>query len=89
MQRYPSLSIWFKKAEKRPSRVKAKLEGKRLRKGRQSDDDRASSEPSSELESELEEQVRQRKKKQKLKSSSSRTRSDKRKECLKGPRSNS
>ena len=50
--------------EKFPSRAKAK--GKRLRKVRQSDDGRTSSEPSSDLESELEEQVRQRKKKQKI-----------------------
>ena len=39
--------------EKNPSRVKAKR--KRLRKGRQSDDGKAISEPSSDSESELEE----------------------------------
>ena len=49
--------------EKSPSRAKAK--GKRLRKGRQSDDGKASSEPSSDSEGELEEQIRQRKKKHK------------------------
>ena len=64
--------------EKFPSR--AKVKGKRLRKVRQSDDGRTSSEPSSDLESELEEQVRQRKKKQKIKINSSRAKSDKGKE---------
>ena len=46
--------------EKSPSRAKAK--GKRLRKGIQSDDGKASSEPSSDSEGEPEEQIRQRKK---------------------------
>ena len=68
--------------EKYPSRVKAK--GKRLRKGRQSDDGKASSEPSSDSEGELEEQIRQRKKKQKVKIDSSRAKADERKECHKG-----
>ena len=68
--------------EKFPSR--AKVKGKRLRKVRQSDDGRTSSEPSSDLESELEEQVRQRKKKQKIKINSSRAKSDKGKEWHKG-----
>ena len=49
--------------EKSPSKAKAK--GNRLSKGRQSDDGRASSEPSSDSEGEFEEQIRQRKKKQK------------------------
>ena len=44
-------------AEKSPSRTKAKAQGNRLRKGRQSDDERASPEPLSESESELGEQV--------------------------------
>ena len=44
-----------------PSRTKAKR--KRLRKGRQSDDERASSEPTLDSESEPGEQARQRKKK--------------------------
>ena len=48
--------------EKSPSRAKAKE--KRLRKGRQSDDGKANSEPSSDSEGKLEEQIRQRKKKQ-------------------------
>ena len=47
--------------EKSPSRAKAK--GKRLRKGRQSDDGEASCEPSSDSEGELEEQIRLIKKK--------------------------
>ena len=51
--------------EQSPSRAKAK--GKRLRKGRQSDDGKASSEPSLDSEGELEEHIRQRKKKQKVK----------------------
>ena len=68
--------------EQSPSRAKAK--GKRLRKGRQSDDGKASSEPSSDSEGELEEQIRQRKKKQKVKIDSSRARADERKECHKG-----
>ena len=68
--------------EKSPSRAKAK--GKRLRKGRQSDDGKASSEPSSDSEGELEEQIRQRKKKQKVKIDSSRAKADERKECHKG-----
>ena len=46
---------------KGPSRIKAK--GKRLRKGRQSDDGKASSKPSSDSEGKLEEQMKQRKKK--------------------------
>ena len=44
----------------------ANAKGKKLRKGRQSDDGKASSEPSSDSEGELEEQIRQRKKKQKI-----------------------
>ena len=64
--------------EKRPCTVKA--EGKRLRKSRQFDDERASSEPPSESESELKEQVKQRKKKQKIKINSSRAKADERKE---------
>ena len=50
-------NLTSKIVEKSPSRAKAK--GKRLRKGRQSVDKRASCEPSSESESDLE--VRQRK----------------------------
>ena len=53
--------ITSKIAEKSPSRAKAKAQGNRLRKGRQSDDERASSESLSESESELGEQVKQRK----------------------------
>ena len=49
-------NLTSKIVEKSPSRAKANR--KRLRKGRQSDDKRASSEPSSDSESELEEQVR-------------------------------
>ena len=49
--------------EKSPSKAKAK--GNRLRKGRQSDDGRTSSEPSSDSEGEFEEQIRQRKKNKK------------------------
>ena len=49
--------------EKSPSKAKAK--GNRLSKGRQSDDGRASSEPSSDSEGEFEEQIRQRKKNKK------------------------
>ena len=67
--------------EKRPSTTKLKT--KRLRKGRQSDDGRASSEPSSDSEGKLEEQVRQRKKKQKVKIDSSIAKADQRKECHK------
>ena len=62
-------------AEKSP--LRAKVKGKRFRKGRKSDDERASSEPLSESERELEEQVRQRKKKQKIKVNSTRAKSDK------------
>ena len=47
--------------EKSPSRDKAK--GKRIRKGRQSDDGKANSEPLSDSEDEREEQIRQRKEK--------------------------
>ena len=68
--------------EQSPSRAKTK--GKRLRKGRQSDDGNTSFEPSSDSEGELEEQIRQRKKKQKVKIDSSRARADERKECHKG-----
>ena len=68
--------------EKSPSRAKANR--KRLRKGRQSDDKRASSEPSSDPESEFEEQIRQRKKKQKIKINSSRAKADEGEECQKG-----
>ena len=46
-------NLTSKIVEKSPSRAEAKE--KRLRKGRQSDDERASSEPSSDSESELEE----------------------------------
>ena len=67
--------------EKSPSKAKAK--GNRLSKGRQSDDGRASSEPSSDSEGKLEEQVRQRKKKQKVKIDSSIAKADQRKECHK------
>ena len=49
---------------KSPFRTKAK--GKRLRKGRQSDDGKASSKPSSDSEGELEEQMKQREKNKKL-----------------------
>ena len=52
-------NLTSKIVEKSPSRAKANM--KRLRKGRKSDNKRASSEPSSNSESELEEQVRQRK----------------------------
>ena len=45
--------------EKSPSRAKTK--GKKLRKGTQSDDGKASSEASSDSEGELEEQIRQKK----------------------------
>ena len=48
--------------EKSPST--AKVKEKRLRKGRQSNDGKASSEPLSDSEGKLEEQIRQRKKKQ-------------------------
>ena len=68
--------------EKSPSRAKTK--GKRLRKGRQSDDGKASFEMSSDSEGELEEQIWQRKKKQKVKIHSSRAKADERKECHKG-----
>ena len=68
--------------EKSPSRAKAK--GKRHRKGRQSDDGKASSEPSSDSEGEIKEQIRPRKKKQKIKINSSRDNADERKECHKG-----
>ena len=55
-------NLTSKIVEKSPSRAKAK--DKRLREGRQSDDERASSTKlSPDSESELEEQVRQRKKK--------------------------
>ena len=62
MSRFENLTSRI--AEKSPSRNKTK--GKRLRKGRQSDDERVSSKPLSDSKSELEEQVRQRKKKQKI-----------------------
>ena len=76
-------NLTSKIVEKSPSRAKAK--DKRLREGRQSDDERASSTKlSSDSESELEEQVRQRKKKQKIKINSSRAKADERKECQKG-----
>ena len=74
-------NLTSKIVEKSPSRAKANR--KTLRKGRQSDVKRASSEPSSDSESELEEQVRQKKKKQKSKINSSRAKADKRKECQK------
>ena len=56
-------NLTSKIVEKSPST--AKVKGKRLRNGRQSDDGRASSEPPSHYESELEEEVRERKKEQK------------------------
>ena len=68
--------------EKSLSRTKTK--GKKLRKSRQSDDGKASSEASSDSEGELEEQIRQKKYKQKIKIDSSRAKSDERKECPKG-----
>ena len=68
--------------EKSPFRAKAK--GKRLRKGRQSDDAKASFEPPSNSKGEFEEQIRQRKKKQKVNIDSSRAKADERKECHKG-----
>ena len=52
-----------KTVEKSPSRAKAK--GKKLRKGRQSEDGKAGSVPSSDSGGELEEKTRQRKKKSK------------------------
>ena len=67
--------------EKDPSRAKAT--GKRLRKDRQSDGGKASSEPSSDA-GELDEQIKQRKKKQKIKINSSRDKAHERKECHKG-----
>ena len=70
-------NLTSKIVEKRPSRARSK--GKRLRNGRRSDHERASSKPSSESESELEEQVRQRKKKQNIKVNSSRTKADEKK----------
>ena len=63
-----------KAVEKGPFTAKAKE--KRLRKVRQSDDERRSSETSSVSESKLEEQVKQRKKKQKIKIKSSRAKAD-------------
>ena len=76
-------NLTSKIVQKSPSTEKAK--GKRLTKGRQSDDDeKASPEPSSDSESKLEEQVRQGKKKQKIKINSSRAKDDKRKEFQKG-----
>ena len=75
-------NLTSKIVEKSPSRAKANM--KRLRKGRQSDDERESSEPSSNSESELEEQVRQRKKTKKIRINSSRAKADERKECQKG-----
>ena len=74
-------------AEESPSRDKAK--GKILKKGEESDDERASSEPFSELENQLEEQVRQRMKTQKIKINSSRAKTDERKECYIGSSSES
>ena len=75
-------NLTSKIVEKSPSRAKANR--KRLRKGRQSDNNRASSEPSSDSESELEEQVRHRKKKQKRKINSSRAKAGEGEECQKG-----
>ena len=75
-------NLTSKIVERSPTRAKAK--GKRLRKGRQSDGERESFEPSSVPESELEEQVRQRKKKQKNLINSSRVKAEERKECQKG-----
>ena len=71
--------------EKSPSRTK--VNGKRLRKGRESDDERGSFEQSLESESELEEQVRQKEKK--IKINSSRDKANKRNECQKGSGSES
>ena len=62
-------NLTSKIVEKSPSRAKAKEES--IRKGRQSDVERASSEPLSNSESELEEQVTEGEKKQKNKISSS------------------
>ena len=59
MSKFENLTTKFVKQS--PSRTKAK--GKRLGKGRQSDDERASSEPTSDSESEPGEQARQIKKK--------------------------
>ena len=67
--------------EKSPSRAKTK--GKRLKKGRQSDDGKASAEPSWDWEGEPKEQIRQRKTKQKIKIDFSRAKADERKECHK------
>ena len=67
---------------KSPSSAKAKE--KKLRKGRKSDDERASSETLSDSEGELNQQVRQRKKKQRNKINSSRSKADERKDCHKG-----
>ena len=73
------------KFENLTSKMVKKAKGKRLRKGRQSDDDgKANSEPSSDSESELEEQVSQGKKKQKIEINSSRAKADERKKCQKG-----
>ena len=72
-------NLTSKIVEKSPSRAKAKE--KRLRKGRQSDDWRASSKPLSDSESKLEEQVQQRKK---IKINSPRAKANERKECEKG-----
>ena len=83
LSKYENLTS--KIVEKNPSRAKTKI----FRKGRQSDDERASSEPSSDSESELEEQVRQRKKKQKININSSGAKTEKRKECQKGSRGES
>ena len=75
-------NLTSKIVEKSPSRAKAKEES--IRKGRQSDVERASSELLSNSESELEEQVTEGEKKQKNKISSSWDKADKRKECQKG-----
>ena len=72
-------NLTSKIVEKSPSRAKAKE--KRLRKGRQSDDWRASSKPLSDSESKLEEQVQQRKK---IKINCPRAKANERKECEKG-----
>ena len=67
--------------EKSPSRDKATM--KRLRKDKQSDGGKASSEPLSDS-GEIDQQIKQRKKKQKIKINSSRAKAGERKECHKG-----
>ena len=71
-------NLTLKIVEKSPSRAKAKE--KTLRRDRQCDDEKVSSEPSSDSGSEREEQVRQRKKRQKSNINSSRVLAAERKE---------